>query len=423
MGGEGIGFVFETPESLESRLNDKRIMDGLWASQNECCKELKFNVWTSDHSIYDVQNLQRILAPFGVSFSGKSSAKGCTKLPICDTKAGSLGIKPEALAFSDLQGARSAFAKENTDKVDAFLCIYPASMCELFMDKPGTIIVLASKRISVGRETETLATRWKNNLAKIASDKKNVVAATNLYDAMYIEYVSGLKNVMVIPNFPFDFSSMFAQQHDPSRGDSTVLFWSASTELRVAASAAVDASQGKAKLVQWSTKLSQGSHKALVLVPDAVTSATLYDSYCRGLPVFVPSALMLVSFLPCQTLRCVQITPCFKAYCLVPKVWSLNTAIQKHFRLVRRNHRQSFMARTACCATEDPSLKFRGLLASAIRRILRLPFTLTTTQNKRSARGFNSPITTNGHTLLHSIPGRTLLPSLEVQIMLLSATR
>jgi len=84
--------------------------------------------------------------------------------------------------------------------VTAFLCTLPVSMCEAFVPFNKSLVIVASIRYEQGRgEPE----RWQalnSLLATVASNKRSVLAANNLYDAKYIEYFTGLRPLL-LPNY------------------------------------------------------------------------------------------------------------------------------------------------------------------------------------------------------------------------------
>ena len=64
-----------------------------------------------------------------------------------------------------------------------------------------SLIAIASTRYEIGRHSAARWRAWNENLRKIASSPRNVVAANNKYDAEYIKYFTGIKNVPVLQNF------------------------------------------------------------------------------------------------------------------------------------------------------------------------------------------------------------------------------
>lgn len=64
-----------------------------------------------------------------------------------------------------------------------------------------SLIVVASTRFEIGRHDAARWALWNQNLRAIASHPRNVVAANNRYDAEYVKYFTGIKDVPVLPNY------------------------------------------------------------------------------------------------------------------------------------------------------------------------------------------------------------------------------
>ena len=108
-------------------------------------------------------------------------------------------------------------------KADYVFCAHPVANCEIYLDSGKTMIVYATTRIEFGRNDEYVWWRkrylgqdkderwfsWATTLAMLGSSSRHIVAANNLYDATYIEYMTGTK-VLYIPSWcagsPSDFS-------------------------------------------------------------------------------------------------------------------------------------------------------------------------------------------------------------------------
>jgi len=98
--------------------------------------------------------------------------------------------------------------------VDIVLCSHPASNCELYMPLNKSLIVYATTRLEFGRFdalvdwrkpylTRKSGVRWKEwlrNIGKIADKAGNVIAANNMYDVKYIEYMTGIR-ALYIPSW------------------------------------------------------------------------------------------------------------------------------------------------------------------------------------------------------------------------------
>jgi hypothetical protein len=85
----------------------------------------------------------------------------------------------------------------NTDVV---VCTHAASLCELYMPFDKALIVIASTRYEIGRHSKERWEQWSDNLRRISQKDGNYVAANNLYDKYYIEYFTGIKNVLLLPS-------------------------------------------------------------------------------------------------------------------------------------------------------------------------------------------------------------------------------
>ena len=102
-------------------------------------------------------------------------------------------------------------------EVDVVICTHAASLCELYMPFDKALIVIASTRYEIGRHDETRWRLWNDNLQRIADKKGNYVAANNLYDKMYIEYFTGIKNVLLLPSLA---AYVHAKAYDGNRDGS-----------------------------------------------------------------------------------------------------------------------------------------------------------------------------------------------------------
>jgi hypothetical protein len=70
--------------------------------------------------------------------------------------------------------------------VDAFLCFYPAAICELFERFNQSKIVLTTGRYDFQRPGKVQWKEWNDRLASIAAGPGSVIAANNQYDVQYM---------------------------------------------------------------------------------------------------------------------------------------------------------------------------------------------------------------------------------------------
>ena len=81
-------------------------------------------------------------------------------------------------------------SKSEWQSVDAFVCLHPAATCELFVPFNRSIIIVTTTRYDAGRRSIGDWRRWNDQLARIAADNRNVVAANNQYDVQYMRSVT-----------------------------------------------------------------------------------------------------------------------------------------------------------------------------------------------------------------------------------------
>ena len=85
--------------------------------------------------------------------------------------------------------------------VDAFFCSLPCALCEAFMPFNKSLLVMFPTRYEAGRLSPPEWQKWNQNLLKIATSPKNILVANNLYDAEYVKYFTGLKDILVFESY------------------------------------------------------------------------------------------------------------------------------------------------------------------------------------------------------------------------------
>eukprot|EP00667_Euglena_gracilis_P017130 EG_transcript_18007 len=206
------------------------------------------------------------------------------------------------------ENVRDNFRYYRTDRLmadtDAFLCSFPASFCELWMPFNKSIIILAAHRISIGRCSARRLHRLVQHIQAMnaSSSPRHFIAANNMFDAQYINYYTGLSPVLLTSNAFFYANSA---QYNPTRPEILVGPLRHIKEQEHLFGALKDAAGRRGKRERWAfaspmklygqfTFEQVVNHRAVVVLPYAVTSYGLTELYAMGMPLFVPSIEMMV---------------------------------------------------------------------------------------------------------------------------------
>jgi hypothetical protein len=234
--------------------------------------------------------------------------------------------------------------KDNDEfhRVDAFICHHPAANCELFLPFNKSIIVRASTRLEFGRHDAGIDwrlgsgynkesgkrkwKRWINTLKDLAKDKRNIIAANNVYDQDYIKYFTGIENVELIPSWCGDnVGSTFCQSpwesnilpfmYYPQRPEVIIVPYRSNLDrtryrlnvrqptehpiiqrLRHLPESVTGGTQ--VKLIHEvypddGSPLLMQNHSAVVIIPYQVSTIELIELYRLGIPTFCPSLTLL----------------------------------------------------------------------------------------------------------------------------------
>jgi hypothetical protein len=176
----------------------------------------------------------------------------------------------------------------NTDVV---VCTHAASLCELYMPFDKALIVIASTRYEIGRHSKQRWEQWNDNLRRISQKEGNYVAANNLYDKYYIEYFTGIKNVLLLPSLATYIKDRAFADPTLHMPDETIV---ARTEVLIAPARDVNRSlkeQMTEALHTFNAKISKSNNTGSAELPSSsYTGDTLRIEGIRALYV-IPSFL------------------------------------------------------------------------------------------------------------------------------------
>ena len=168
---------------------------------------------------------------------------------------------------------------------DAFLCMFPASLCEMWMPFNKTIIVAPAHRYNLGRCTTEQWGSLNEHLQVLASmdNPKHIIAAESVYDQEYLRHYTGIDPVSL-----YSFSGFYTANNTyaPKR-DEILAFGTWDNRLHT------QISKVKIRSV-WNlypryTLADLVSHRAVVYLPYAVMSYKLTELYSLCIPLFMPS--------------------------------------------------------------------------------------------------------------------------------------
>jgi len=186
--------------------------------------------------------------------------------------------------------------------VDAFLCYDPPAICELFEPFNKSLIVIASNRYYITRQSSHRWKTWNENLVNYASDPRNVVAANNRYDVEMIRYFTGLEAEW-IPSF----ASYTGTTYNPSRQGFLLAkrrvdeeFERSFLEQFNEARKSIKRSLPVPELIRIKDRYPRykysdlAAHQGVVHLPYQVSTMSIFEQYRMNIPLFFPSKELLL---------------------------------------------------------------------------------------------------------------------------------
>ena len=183
-------------------------------------------------------------------------------------------------------------------QIDAFICTFPASMCQLWIPMNKSIVFLPAHRYNLGRcsvdEWQTL----NDDILRLKAteiDGGHTVGAVSRYDMEYIKYYTGIQPSLV-PSY-----SGFYINHNLYKGDKKeILIFGYDSkpfnDLVIKSLAPELPAVHVYELYQHYTPEDLGRHRAVVTLPYSVMSYRTTELYALGIPIFAPSIKFLMSY-------------------------------------------------------------------------------------------------------------------------------
>ena len=198
--------------------------------------------------------------------------------------------------------------KNDTDfkSADGFICSLPSAICESLFSFNKTVIFAPGLRFSFMRCTKDL---WQASVeimqrAAVATNPRHFVAALSRYDAEYVRYFTGLKALPL-----YSSSQAYAPRipYKPTRPeiiigplayriqDSAIRGMDKEFVLELIKRPEFNFSTAKALYKGRFTLTQVMDHRAAVVFPYAVMSYGFTELYALGIPLFFPSATLMMS--------------------------------------------------------------------------------------------------------------------------------
>ena len=176
--------------------------------------------------------------------------------------------------------------------IDAFICTFPASMCQMWQALNKTIIFLPAHRYNLGRCTTNDWHQLNYDLKQLMADPtgRHTIAAISRYDVEYLRYYSGIQ-----PTLLSSFSAYYTpvDSYHPSRNEYLIFSLKSGAHAFSQAVINILAPEYKAvrvyDLYNFYTLQDLTCHPAVIMLPYSVMSYRLTELYALGIPLFIPS--------------------------------------------------------------------------------------------------------------------------------------
>ena len=192
------------------------------------------------------------------------------------------------------------FYKTNKDiaSVDAFLCMFTAAMCEMWLPFNKTIVFLPAHRYNLGRCTKKEWDRLNEHIHTLASmdNPKHIIGAESRYDQEYLHHYTGLDS------FPlYSYSGFYTAGNSYSPKREEILCMSRFSDACSIRGISKFRVLNVHTLYPHYSLSNLTSHRAIVFIPYAVMTYKITEVYSLGIPLFMPSMKLL------KTLRSVGV--------------------------------------------------------------------------------------------------------------------
>ena len=186
---------------------------------------------------------------------------------------------------------------EKIAQTDAFICSFPASLCELWMPFNKTIMFLPAHRYNLGRCTKEEFNHLNDHLSALfkMDNPRHILGALSYYDQQYLRHYTGID---ALPLYSASVVHTSGNQYNPIRKEIIAITRNLSyTHQNVSFIGNIIGKSKKFDIVFAQTLYQHWSysdlvkHRAIVVLPYSVMSFKLVEFYSLSIPLFMPSML------------------------------------------------------------------------------------------------------------------------------------
>ena len=184
------------------------------------------------------------------------------------------------------------YKKRQLDKhVDAFICSFPASMCQLWIPTNKSIIFLPAHRYNLGRCSVDEWKKLDEDVLKLNESSEALghkIGAVSRYDVEYIKYYTGIRATLV-PSYGgiyYDSSLYIGDKKE------LLIFTYESKKFIRHVKESLSPEYSAVQVYDMYPKYTPedlGRHRAVITLPYSVMSYRTTELYALGMPLFAPS--------------------------------------------------------------------------------------------------------------------------------------
>ena len=183
--------------------------------------------------------------------------------------------------------------------IDAFVCSFPAAMCQMWLALNKTIVYLPAHRYNLGRCTTREWRQLDQDLYQMSHDpnQRHIIGAMSRYDVEYLQFYTGIK-----PELLSSFSGYYNDDslYNPTRKEFLIFCLRGGGNYFIQNVKQALQPEFFAErvydLYKFYTAKDLANHPAIIMLPYSVMSYRLTELYAMAIPLFMPSPAFFLNF-------------------------------------------------------------------------------------------------------------------------------